>query len=1281
MRRPAPPRPGFLPLTLVVMIASAAPAGELSQDEQAMLVLNSARKAYNEGNYPFAIERFREFIQRFGGHREAVSAHYGLALALLEGPAKDYQNAVNALGQVVGNEQFPDRPFALHYMGVARRGLGYRGLAEAEAKPNEAQHHRGQARQHFEEAARSFASAAAGFLARVKPPTPPAKGAAPAADPANPDVEWAARSRCDQCEMLLRTDRFKEAGELAEALLADAALGKTRYRPLALYHVGYAKFAQRDYLTAGRALSQLAPFQQEFGIHARYLLARTHHLSDERPEATNQYKAVLAAYEEQKKAAQAALGNPAALRNDQREFLEALVKNPPPEHVVRSLFYLSLIQAEEGRFAEALAGFAALAQNFPKLPFMPEVQLRIGFCQMQLRNFPEAIKNLQPLAEHPQLGDQALWWLARSQAGAADPANPDAYAQALRGAIETLRRAADRANQLAQHDPLAKVRRGDILLEMADTQQMAKMFREAAQTYEQVRNEKLNPDREEEAMQRQVTALHLAGMFRESDELARRFEEKFPKSTLLPAVLFRTAENAFMAASAAAADPGRASREETAKQFTEAIARYQRLLKQFPEFQFANLARHGMAASHYRLGQFDKAIEVLSSIPEMERTGELATVSYLLADCLLRTLPPESEDALGAARLIEQTQRAAKLLDGFAAAQPKSPQAPDALLKLGYCNQRIGMVLVEPAERQKTLTQAREAYERFMQQFPQDPGLPSAVFERAKCLALLGDAGGAMNELGRFRGDPFRNSPVAPLALVRLSSLLRSQARAPEALKLMEECRQHHEERLKGDPARAEWVPLLQYEHGLALKESGKLPEARALFEQLAKTFGGRPEATSAQWRAAQCRREELVAAIAAARATLARPGAKPEELGAARTAIDQAYKGIASAVEFLKAHCDELGKKAAGTDAHQRALYELAWSCRVLAEAEVEAARLQLQRQLLEVALARLAKAGLPAADLRPPDVPLDALPVQPSEKLAHDAYGRLIAAAPETTLANQSRLELAEMRAQRGAYAPALELLADALEKNPPLELAERIRLRLAAVFLSKNDPKAALAQVQAVAKNQATPFAPEVRYLTGEALIQQKDWGKAIEQLLPFRDHGPFQNVPNLSDRALLRLGHAFAQAGQWDQARNSCEQLIGRFPNSPWVDEARYNLGWALQTQKQLDPAVHHYAEVIRRTVSVHAAKAQLQTGLCRLEQKNFPEAAKALLAVVYTYNYPELNGQALCGAAQAYLGLNQPAEAAKLWERVAKEFPDTEWAKAAQQGLAALAPPPPPPAKK
>jgi len=1259
-------------LTVVVGMTTPARAGELTADEAARMMLNSARRAYNEQKYRFAADRFREFLKRYGGHREAPAAHYGLALALLEGPTKDYQGAIDALRQVVGRQDSPDRPFALFYTGFAQRRLGDQALAQAKAKPNEAQRHYNTARQRFEEAARSFSDAAAAFMARVK------TSAVPPAAPSTASGEllgWAARARCDQCEMLLRLKRFKEARKLAEAFLADPLMGKSRYRPLAGYHLGYACFALRDYLAAGRALSRLAPFQQEFGVHARYLLARTHHLSDERPEAAAQYKAVLAGYEERKKAAQEALRNPGALKPEHRARLESLVRSAPPDYLLRVSFYLALLACEEGRFADALAGFSTLIQRHPRASFIPQAQLRVGFCQMQSGKSGEAIRTLQPLCKHPQLADQAMWWLARAQVRGADPKNAQAYAQALRTAMDGLRRAADRAGQLARTDPDAKIRRGDILLELADTMQRAKQYREAAAMYQTVLNEKNNPDRAAEAMQRQVTALHLAGMLRESNELCERFERTYPKSTLLPAVWFRRAENAYVAATTAAKDPNLRNRQqELERRFGEAIARYQRLVTRFPEFAYVGLARERIASAYYRLGRYKDAIAILSAIPEADRHGALATVDYLLADCLLRTFPSEADDALQAALLVDRAGQVVKLLEGFVAAQGKGPQVPDALLKLGHCYQRIAGVLADPGERKKKLTLARGAYERFLQQFRKDPSVPMAAFERAKCLALLGDVGGATGELNRFQRDPFGRSPIAPLALLRLSTLLRAQKKPADAANVMKQCRARHEGNLLRDPARKGWVPMLQYEHALAIKESGKLAEARTMFDALAKQFAAHPEAMNALWRGGQCRREELMAALAAARQALARAGAGSREAQAAKQAIDKSLKSLRQTVQSLQDRADELGKKAARLEPHLRMLYEVAWCYRVLADADIEAARQKLQRQALEEVRAKLAKQmppGQAPPALRAPEIPLSAISIRLTERAAHAHYKRLIAAAPAAALAIRARLELAEMYAQRANHVAALELLAKALEKDPPPELAEQIRLRLAEALLARNDVKSALPHVQAVVKNADSPLAAQARYLAGEVCVQQQDWAKAIKQLLPFRDHGPLQNIPGISDRALLALGQAYASAGQWDASRHTLSTLAQRFRQSPWVDEALYRIGWSWESQKQYDNAVNAYSQVTRRTASEWAAKAQLQIGLCRLQQRRYPEAAQALLVVPFTYDYPECSAAAWCEAARAYKEMKQPDEAAKLWRRVIKDYPASRWAQVARQRLAEI----------
>jgi TolA-binding protein len=121
----------------------------------------------------------------------------------------------------------------------------------------------------------------------------------------------------------------------------------------------------------------------------------------------------------------------------------------------------------------------------------------------------------------------------------------------------------------------------------------------------------------------------------------------------------------------------------------------------------------------------------------------------------------------------------------------------------------------------------------------------------------------------------------------------------------------------------------------------------------------------------------------------------------------------------------------------------------------------------------------------------------------------------------------------------------------------------------------------------------------------------------------------------------------------------------------VHEARYGIGWAWQNLKQHDNAVNAYTQVSAATATEIGAKAQLQIGLCRLDQKRFPEAATALLIVPFTYDYPELSAIALCEAARTFVELKQHDQAEKLLLRVIKDHPNSKWAEVAKERLATL----------
>ena len=143
-------------------------------------------------------------------------------------------------------------------------------------------------------------------------------------------------------------------------------------------------------------------------------------------------------------------------------------------------------------------------------------------------------------------------------------------------------------------------------------------------------------------------------------------------------------------------------------------------------------------------------------------------------------------------------------------------------------------------------------------------------------------------------------------------------------------------------------------------------------------------------------------------------------------------------------------------------------------------------------------------------------------------------------------------------------------------------------------------------------------------------------------------PFQNLPGLTDRALLRLGHALATSKQWDASRQAHEQVGRPLPQQPVGPRGplRHRLG-APEPEASSTRPCNAYTQVTAGTATELAAKAQLQIGLCRLEQKRYADAATALLVVPFTYDYPELSAVALCEAARALAEDKQGDQAIRL----------------------------------
>lgn len=1251
-------------------------------EQQAEMILNSAKKAYTEQNYPFAIQRFNEYLQKFGGSPQANSARYYLGLSYIEGQDKNYDKAIEAFNPLIGNGTLPEQPLALYFCGQAYRSQGINELAQLANKPNEAAQIKQRAEQKFVEAVNRFKSAATAFATKLP------KGNA---DKVPAEAEWVARSLCDQAEVELRLARYEEAKTTVEPVTKDDLLAKSKYAKLGLYYHGYAAFQNTDYLVAGASLSQLNPFDDPyFGLHARYLLGRVYQVTDQKAEAAQAYDGVLTGYEKAKTDATEALKKPEQFKNNptERVRLETLIRGPQPDYVANALFHQASLNYEAGKFNDALTKYQQFAKDFPKSELLPDVQLRIGYCQIQTKQFPEALLTLQPLADkHPKLADQIQFWLGKGQFGVAsqvsDPAKVNDRLNGMKNAITTMRQAADRANQMANNDPEAKTRRGEMMLEVSDALMLVNSPKEAAQTYEAILNEKSLPGRLEEISQRRIVATHLAGEYERCDQLCKEFLEKYPESSLRVPVLFRYAESAYFNALAIdkRTDVNNKPAEVT-KWIDEAAKRYQTVLEKGAEFERLNLAKYGLAMCHFKKNEFDKAKALLESIPVGERNNELAYTPYLLADCLLRQAPAMVSGAAETRRLLDTLDQTIGHLDSFISSNPKAPEVPDAMLKLGTSQARNGALIAVPQERGQMLQNARTTFEKLLQQFPKEPQASQAKMERAKVINLQGDKGGAINELRAFTQDPWKASPAAPFALTLLATLLREQNKADEAATILKTARDQYEPILSKDPER---LALLRYQHGICLQEAGKFGEAKAVLDTISQVINNKPITAEASLRAGQCRIAEAKKLMEQSTQVMQQEVNNPQK-DKYNLAVNQRQESIrmlAETITSLERRAEELREKLPQNDARERMYYEAAWAARTVGEIEHASAKLKIQQERqakLQDEANKKVPPGQKAQPVPLPEVSRKEVPEQPAEKKARELYQLQINNFNDSLLSVDARFEAAEMVSDRDDHDAAIKLLKDANDveprgdKLPTPELIDRIRIRLGVSLAAKKDLDAALATFEQVAGNPKSPLHGHGMYRAGEVLIAKNEFAKAIEKLLPFRDKGEYHNIPGASDRALIRLGYAYAQLKQWDQSRVSYDAFNARFGGSPYIHEARYGLGWALQNLGQFDPAVNWYSQVANNTSSELGAKAHLQIGLCRIQQKKYPEAVSSLLIVPYTFDYPELSAIALTEAARALIDDQKPEQAEKLLKKVIKEYPMSEWAKIAQERLTKLTTP-------
>jgi len=303
------------------------------------------------------------------------------------------------------------------------------------------------------------------------------------------------------------------------------------------------------------------------------------------------------------------------------------------------------------------------------------------------------------------------------------------------------------------------------------------------------------------------------------------------------------------------------------------------------------------------------------------------------------------------------------------------------------------------------------------------------------------------------------------------------------------------------------------------------------------------------------------------------------------------------------------------------------------------------------------------PTAGIKFPELSIATL--ETLQKRSLDSIDGMLTAVQTDDCLTHPGIRRAVTLCESKTFQQAYDNLNRFVESDKPEECFEIAYFLRAYAYYKKRNPEVEDQNLKTISLFQeAVSYYPKSRYTPygitalGKINRRLKNYGEAKGYFKVILDgYKKFFGLPEV----LLELARLYIDKDKTGLAISSLEQLISRYPNNPFVSEAKLELGKALFEANRFPEALKHFAGLIKSSPRIIYESPDLMVylGNTYYQMGDLSRARNILLRAVNYFPGIPTSNIVLTRIGDIFREEKQPEKAQKIYEHVVKNFPGTD----------------------